>query len=125
MMDWAEISEEKKYTDTQGNKLTLHQMVCTEPMWTKNRLLRLQKELEALQAENRNLKATAKIAVQAGESLQKELEAVKDDADTWRRVSESLQLDVKSLKELAINAANQLELYHPESDIPDQLEELL
>jgi len=58
-------------------------------------------------------------------SLQKELEAVKDDADTWRRVSESLQLDVKSLKELAINAANQLELYHPESDIPDQLEELL
>ena len=57
--------------------------------------------------------------------LQKELEAVKDDADTWRRVSESLQLDVKSLKELAINAANQLELYHPESDIADQLEELL
>jgi len=82
MMDWAEISEEKKYTDTQGNKLTLHQMVCTEPMWTKNRLLRLQKELEALQAENRNLKATAKIAVQAGESLQKELEAVKGENKT-------------------------------------------
>ena len=39
----------------------------------------LEDKIKRLQTENQNLKATAQIAVTAGESLKKELEAVKED----------------------------------------------
>jgi len=49
----------------------------------------LEDKIKRLQTENQNLKATAKIAVQAGESLQKELEAVKAE-------NEKLMADVRT-----------------------------
>lgn len=44
----TKISEHKEngYIDSFGNKLSLHQMVCSEPMWAKKEIIRLNAELD-------------------------------------------------------------------------------
>jgi len=47
-----EPDERGKYTDRYGNKLSLHQMCCTAPMWTQRKILALEEKLKCLDELN-------------------------------------------------------------------------
>lgn len=86
--------------------------------------LKLKKELELLTAV-------------CSTKCKPEFERVKKELGELREINRSIKMpigkfdldickgELKDVKDLAIEAANQLEFHHPESDIPDRLEKLL